>query len=99
MTLSSPMMSTQPFATQLKGVFAGRLNATGVIVKIPCPKNTTSCKIIVGAGKAKYEPEHQVCFLPNSSLTNYNVHSNRYLTSFCVSFTINPKDIVLLKSI
>eukprot|EP01061_Rhynchopus_euleeides_P000208 TRINITY_DN1015_c0_g2_i1.p1 TRINITY_DN1015_c0_g2~~TRINITY_DN1015_c0_g2_i1.p1 ORF type:complete len:434 (+),score=160.95 TRINITY_DN1015_c0_g2_i1:186-1487(+) len=44
---------------KLKGVFAGRLNATGVVVKVPCPKNTASCKIIVGAGKAKYEPEHQ----------------------------------------
>eukprot|EP00754_Rhynchopus_humris_P025901 Rhum_TRINITY_DN14977_c4_g1::Rhum_TRINITY_DN14977_c4_g1_i1::g.131955::m.131955/K11826/AP2M1; AP-2 complex subunit mu-1 len=43
---------------KLKGVFASRLNGTGVVVKIPCPKNTASCKITVGAGKAKYEPEH-----------------------------------------
>eukprot|EP01063_Lacrimia_lanifica_P027078 TRINITY_DN374_c0_g3_i1.p1 TRINITY_DN374_c0_g3~~TRINITY_DN374_c0_g3_i1.p1 ORF type:complete len:436 (+),score=177.38 TRINITY_DN374_c0_g3_i1:90-1397(+) len=44
---------------KLKASFSGNLNATGVVVKIPCPKNTASCKIIVGCGKAKYEPENQ----------------------------------------
>ena len=43
----------------LKGEFSSRLNATGVVVKIPCPKNTASTKCVVGAGKAKYEPENQ----------------------------------------
>eukprot|EP01064_Diplonema_japonicum_P001430 TRINITY_DN1091_c0_g2_i1.p1 TRINITY_DN1091_c0_g2~~TRINITY_DN1091_c0_g2_i1.p1 ORF type:complete len:441 (+),score=84.79 TRINITY_DN1091_c0_g2_i1:22-1323(+) len=47
------------FDFKVKGEFSSRLNGTTVVIKVPCPKNTASTKITVGAGKAKYEPEHQ----------------------------------------
>ncbi|KAJ9450499.1 AP-2 complex subunit mu [Diplonema papillatum] len=44
---------------RLKAEFTARVNGTNIVVKVPCPKNTASTKIKVGAGKAKYEAEHQ----------------------------------------
>eukprot|EP01062_Namystynia_karyoxenos_P058689 TRINITY_DN50193_c0_g1_i1.p2 TRINITY_DN50193_c0_g1~~TRINITY_DN50193_c0_g1_i1.p2 ORF type:complete len:453 (+),score=159.41 TRINITY_DN50193_c0_g1_i1:94-1452(+) len=43
---------------RVKAEFSSRLFGTKVVVKVPCPKNTANVKVTVGAGKAKYEPEH-----------------------------------------
>lgn len=40
--------------------FSEKLFATNVVVVIPTPPNTARCKLNVGAGRAKYEPERQV---------------------------------------
>jgi AP-2 complex subunit mu-1 len=37
--------------------FSPKLFATNVVIKIPAPNNTARCKINVGQGRAKYEPE------------------------------------------
>lgn len=39
--------------------FSENLFATNVVVVIPTPPNTARCKLTVGAGRAKYEPERQ----------------------------------------
>eukprot|EP01065_Artemidia_motanka_P003100 TRINITY_DN11467_c2_g1_i1.p1 TRINITY_DN11467_c2_g1~~TRINITY_DN11467_c2_g1_i1.p1 ORF type:complete len:494 (+),score=146.30 TRINITY_DN11467_c2_g1_i1:136-1482(+) len=43
---------------KVKAEFSSRLFGTKVVIKVPCPKNTANVKVQVGAGKAKYEPEH-----------------------------------------
>eukprot|EP00756_Hemistasia_phaeocysticola_P047679 Hpha_TRINITY_DN22147_c0_g1::TRINITY_DN22147_c0_g1_i1::g.103482::m.103482/K11826/AP2M1; AP-2 complex subunit mu-1 len=43
---------------RVKAEFSSRLFGTKVVIKIPCPKNTANVKVSVGAGRAKYEPEH-----------------------------------------
>jgi len=43
---------------KVKAEFSSRLFGNKVVIKIPCPKNTANCKVSVGAGRAKYEPEH-----------------------------------------
>jgi len=45
------------YEIKIKGKFSAKLFATGVIVKIPTPKNTAKCKISQGLGKAKYSAE------------------------------------------
>lgn len=39
--------------------FSEKLFATNVVITIPTPPNTARCKLNVGAGRAKYEPERQ----------------------------------------
>jgi AP-2 complex subunit mu-1 len=41
----------------VKSVFHNKLVGKNVVVKIPTPKNTAKCKIIVAAGSAKYKAE------------------------------------------
>lgn len=42
----------------MKSIYDGTNFATNVVVKIPVPKNTATCKVYAaGIGKAKYEPE------------------------------------------
>jgi len=45
------------YEIKIKGNFSSKLFATGVIIKIPTPKNAAKCKINQGIGKAKYNPE------------------------------------------
>jgi len=45
------------YEVKIKGQFSSKLFATGVVVKIPTPKNTAKCKIVQGLGKAKYFPD------------------------------------------
>jgi len=45
------------YEIKIKGKFSAKLFATGVVVKIPTPKNTAKCKISQGLGKAKYNAE------------------------------------------
>jgi len=45
------------YEVKIKGNFSSKLFATGVIIKIPTPKNAAKCKISQGIGKAKYNPE------------------------------------------
>jgi len=40
--------------------FDSQLFANNVVIIIPTPPNTARCKLIVGAGRAKYEPERNV---------------------------------------
>eukprot|EP01006_Ploeotia_vitrea_P061167 TRINITY_DN77400_c0_g1_i1.p1 TRINITY_DN77400_c0_g1~~TRINITY_DN77400_c0_g1_i1.p1 ORF type:complete len:433 (+),score=46.20 TRINITY_DN77400_c0_g1_i1:96-1394(+) len=40
---------------KIKAEFSSRLFGTSVVVSVPTPKNTASCKISTGTGKAKYE--------------------------------------------
>ena len=43
---------------KVKSLFDSTNFATNVVVKIPVPKSTASCKVYAaGIGKAKYEPE------------------------------------------
>jgi AP-2 complex subunit mu-1 len=37
--------------------FSSQLFATNVAIAIPVPPNTANCRIVVGIGRAKYEPE------------------------------------------
>jgi len=43
---------------KLKALFDKMTNATNVVVKLPCPKNTASASTTAGVGRAKYEPEN-----------------------------------------
>ncbi len=45
------------YEIKIKGQFSAKLFATGVVVKIPTPKNSAKCKIVQGLGKAKYYPD------------------------------------------
>lgn len=42
------------FSVSIKALFDGQLEATGVLLKVPCPPNTATTKIKVTTGKAKY---------------------------------------------
>ena len=46
------------YSVKVKSIFDRSNFATNVIIKIPVPKNTATCKVYAhGIGKAKYEPE------------------------------------------
>eukprot|EP00744_Colponema_vietnamica_P005789 GILI01008446.1.p1 GENE.GILI01008446.1~~GILI01008446.1.p1 ORF type:complete len:430 (+),score=112.44 GILI01008446.1:49-1338(+) len=45
-------------SVKVKAIFDVNIFASNVVIKVPCPKNTAVANIFVGAGKAKYEPEH-----------------------------------------
>ncbi|KAG9394189.1 Adaptor Protein Complex 2 subunit, mu (AP2M) [Carpediemonas membranifera] len=44
---------------QVYSKYASNLDASNVILWIPCPSNTASTKLTCSAGKAKYEPEKE----------------------------------------
>eukprot|EP00906_Rhabdomonas_costata_P032120 RCo045272 len=43
---------------KVKAEFSSRLFGTSVVINVPCPKQTASCKINVTTGRARYEAEH-----------------------------------------
>jgi AP-2 complex subunit mu-1 len=44
---------------KLSAQFSYKLFAENVVIKVPVPNNTARCKVKVGAGRAKYEPEQR----------------------------------------
>eukprot|EP00953_Heterococcus_sp_UTEX-ZZ885_P024634 13464-Heterococcus_DN1.PRE.1 len=44
---------------KLSAQFSYKLFAENVVIKVPVPNNTARCKLKVGAGRAKYEPEQR----------------------------------------
>jgi hypothetical protein len=40
---------------QIKSTFSSKLLATGVVVLVPVPENTSKATILVTAGRAKYD--------------------------------------------
>eukprot|EP01083_Nonionella_stella_P069590 185583_1 len=45
------------YEIKVKGNFSPKLSAVQVAMRIPCPKNTSKCKVKVGTGRWKYNPE------------------------------------------
>jgi AP-2 complex subunit mu-1 len=42
---------------KIRSLYEKNLFATNVIIKVPCPTNTSKCNIFASSGKAKYEPD------------------------------------------
>jgi AP-2 complex subunit mu-1 len=42
---------------KIRSLYEKNLFATNVIIKVPCPTNTSKCNIFSSSGKAKYEPD------------------------------------------
>lgn len=58
--VTEPTKSRVEYTIHLRAAFDGKLNATGVVLRIPTPLNTTKAEVKVGLGKAKYMPAENV---------------------------------------